>query len=259
MNFTFKSIDTKMSGAIILCIALLVGGINTPAVLAVINNILYHSVGEVTEGISDTFALYDGVPKIRCLAICSEKKCPIVAWGAGSSGSGHCRVLSGAAVSTNIAITLSATAGTLTVYVPISSSLTFVQKPYALLLHIAGSYSWSQMRINCRNKGIGLYTPMSSSIIGDLFGTYGNFWTENWARERDQRGLQLQNQGVPIAPGPPGSHQGRCPFEGSQLGEDFQQKGQMTTTWRARSGQRMAPLSPFLEHFGAPHNRTMMV
>ncbi|XP_068246574.1 uncharacterized protein [Palaemon carinicauda] len=197
MNFTFKSIDTKMSGAIILCIALLVGGINTPAVLAVINNILYHSVGEVTEGISDTFALYDGVPKIRCLAICSEKECPIVAWGAGSSGSGHCRVLSGAAVSTNIAITLSATAGTLTVYVPISSSLTFVQKPYALLLHIAGSYSWSQMRMNCRNKGIGLYTPMSSSIIGDLFGTYGEFWTGT--NDKDVEGMFRSEDGTTVA------------------------------------------------------------
>ncbi|XP_068246553.1 uncharacterized protein [Palaemon carinicauda] len=193
-TFAYVLGSSKMSGAIILSVALLVGGINTPAVLAVINNILYHSVGEVTEGISDTFALYDGVPKIRCLAICSEKECPIVAWGAGSRGSGHCRVLSGAAVSTNIAITLSTTEGTLTVYIPISSTLTFVQKPYALLLHIAGSYSWSQMRINCRNKGIGLYTPMSSSIIQDLFGTYGEFWTGT--RDTDVEGTFRSEDGT---------------------------------------------------------------
>ncbi|XP_068242672.1 uncharacterized protein [Palaemon carinicauda] len=190
-----------MSGAIILSIALLVAGINTHAVLAITNNVMYHSIGTVTEVILDTFAIYDGVPKIRCLAICSITGCPIAAWGVENSGSGDCRVLRGTAVSTSTAITLSATKAPLTVYVPVNSTLKFVQKPYALLLHIAGSYSWWQMRINCRNKGIALYSPTSNAIIGDLFGTYGKMWSG--ASDNDVEGTYRSEDGTTVAvPGP---------------------------------------------------------
>ncbi|XP_064108902.1 uncharacterized protein LOC135217125 [Macrobrachium nipponense] len=166
-----------MLATITLAISLLVVGTNTYVALAVTPKaVYYHSIGTISSSISSTFAARDGVSKVRCFAMCTEMNCLIVGYGVLNDGTQHCRILSGAAVPTSIYVPLQVVSSFLTIYVPTNSTLIFVQKPYALLIKLTNSAYWSTTRDTCRNMGLGLYSPASTSEIQGLASTYNSYW-----------------------------------------------------------------------------------